>query len=148
MWLLPKKIIPRSRCQTIDFSKANWSLLDEVTNWQQFPFFYELLLARLVDVSTRVEQSSAEFDQLLEQLRNLMEMSDSVPTSKAIPLCPPFGSCSRAQQNEEKAPTHDLFKSIKFMNSRRCDSPGPSMSPADDIPFGRTNNFTESNEVA
>lgn len=61
-------------------------LTDELANRQQFLFFYELLLARLKDTSKSVEQSSAEFDSLVDNLRSLMEKTDSLPQAKAAPI--------------------------------------------------------------
>jgi hypothetical protein len=60
-------------------------LTDELANRQQFRFFYDLLLLRLDAVLKKVDQSSVEFDKVIESLRNLMELSDSVPTAKAAP---------------------------------------------------------------
>jgi hypothetical protein len=42
----------------------------------------------------------------------------------------------------------DLLKSMKFINSSLCDSAVPAMSPVDDLPFGRIDNFTECNKAA
>lgn len=61
-------------------------LTDELANRQQFNFFYELLLTRLKDTSINTEKSTIEFDSLIENLRGLMEISDSVPTQKAMPF--------------------------------------------------------------
>jgi hypothetical protein len=61
-------------------------LTDELINRQQFLFFYELLMARLGDLSRSLEQSCSEFDSLMDNLRNLMELSESLPTAKAAPL--------------------------------------------------------------
>jgi hypothetical protein len=69
-----------------DAAENRARLTDELINRQQFLFFYELLLARLGDVARALERSCGEFDQLMENLRNLMELSDSVPTAKATPI--------------------------------------------------------------
>ena len=61
-------------------------LIDELANRQQFNFFYELLLTRLKDTSINTEKSTIEFDSLIENLRGQMEVSDSVPTQKAMPF--------------------------------------------------------------
>ncbi|EAY02324.1 hypothetical protein TVAG_275980 [Trichomonas vaginalis G3] len=60
-------------------------LTDELANRQQFNFFYEFLLTRLKDISVGVEKSTIEFDSIIENLRNQMEISDSVPTQKSMP---------------------------------------------------------------
>jgi hypothetical protein len=61
-------------------------LTRELVNRQQFLFFYELLLARLAETEKVLEKSCREFDSLIENMRNLMEFTDSVPTAKATPI--------------------------------------------------------------
>jgi len=61
-------------------------LTDELANRQQFLFFLELLMTRLKDTSQLMEKAVTEFDSLIENLRGLMEVSESVPTQKAMPF--------------------------------------------------------------
>jgi hypothetical protein len=88
-------------------------LTDELINRQQFLFFYELLLARLGDVAKALERSCQEFDSVMENLRNLMELSDSVPTAKAAPLFAALATVWRAFQNSE-----DLIRNFELLLAR------------------------------
>lgn len=88
-------------------------LTDELANRQQFLFFYELLLNRLRDVSKTIEQSCAEFDKLIENLRGLMELSDSVPTAKAFPI---FSALSVVWMSFKSA--EDQIKSFELLLAR------------------------------
>jgi hypothetical protein len=88
-------------------------MTDELANRQQFLFFYELLLSRLGDVSKRVEQSCGEFDQVMENLRNLMELGNSVPTSKAVPL---FAAVSAVWQRFQGS--EDAIRSFELLLAR------------------------------
>jgi hypothetical protein len=78
-------------------------LTDELINRQQFLFFYELLLTRVAELTAKLGQSCSEFDTVMESLRNLMELSDSVPTSKAAPLFSALATVWRAFQDYEDA---------------------------------------------
>ena len=88
-------------------------LIDELANRQQFLFFYELLLTRLKDISQLSEKSTTEFDSIIENLRGLMEISDSIPTQKALPF---FSALSeiwiRFKSNE------DSIKGLESLLSR------------------------------
>lgn len=88
-------------------------LTDELANRQQFLFFYELLLSRLRDVSKNIEQSTVEFDKLIENLRGLMELSDSVPTAKAFPI---FSALSVVWMSFKTA--EDQIKSFELLLAR------------------------------
>ncbi|OHT12345.1 hypothetical protein TRFO_17813 [Tritrichomonas foetus] len=88
-------------------------LTDELANRQQFLFFYELLLNRLREVSKSIEQSCVEFDSLIENLRGLMELSDSVPTAKAFPI---FSALSVVWMSFKSA--EDQIKSFELLLAR------------------------------
>lgn len=75
-----------SPAQSDDEVQKKARLAYELTNRQQFCFFYELLLTRLNDIAAQVDKATNEFDSLIENLRGLMDVSDSVPTAKAIPF--------------------------------------------------------------
>ena len=96
-----------------DQSELRRRLTDELANRQQFLFFYELLLNRLRDVSKNIEQSCAEFDKLIENLRGLMELSDSVPTAKAFPI---FSALSVVWMSFKNA--EDQIKSFELLLAR------------------------------
>lgn len=88
-------------------------MIDEMANRQQFLFFYELLLTRLRDVSKNIEQSCVEFDSLIENLRGLMELSDSVPTNKAFPN---FNALATVWMNFKS--NEDQIKSFELLLAR------------------------------
>ena len=88
-------------------------LTDELANRQQFLFFYELLINRLKDVSMNIEQSCAEFDSLIENLRGLMEINDSVPTAKAFPI---FSALAVVWMSFKRA--EDQIKSFELLLAR------------------------------
>lgn len=99
--------------ETPDQAALRRRLTDELANRQQFLFFYELLLNRLRDVSQSIEQSCIEFDKLIENLRGLMELSDSVPTSKAFPI---FSALSVVWMSFKNA--EDQIKSFELLLAR------------------------------
>ena len=88
-------------------------LTDELANRQQFLFFYELLLARLKETSQTVDQNCAEFDSLVDNLRGLMEKTDSLPQAKAAPI---FSALAVVWTSFKKS--EDSIKSFELLLAR------------------------------
>jgi hypothetical protein len=99
-------------------------------NLQPFLFFYELLLPRVGELTAKLEQSCSEFDTVVENLRNLMELSDSVPTSKAAPLFLALATVWRSFQTCEDAVR--LFELLLARLRKHRDAFSPSLAAGPD----------------
>ncbi|KAH0795278.1 cilia- and flagella-associated protein [Histomonas meleagridis] len=129
-----------NRILTESKPKDEKRLSEELSNRQQFLYFYDLILSRLNDTISKTEQSCNEYDQLLNNLRSFVNLNDSTLTPKSFPLFISLSNTWITFNNNEL-----ILKDYEFLLSRlrkHRDTFQLSISEKESILIQRNENIT------